>query len=269
MPEDSRRRVHIIEFLRGVRRQAPSVYKRRRVAEIVDGTPDVDLEHPRVREILDTYLHDDALDVYFARRLLPGLLAAPGPVNYVLTALVHFASRQLTMRRLPELGCQRLVQFGALDGHACAVGMVDNVWITADIVPAGAAVSAVAPLSLAIDPQTSTRPRVFDQRFVDYLAAESPLIGVLVIVARDDPAETIRAVHAAWPRIDEFGDVIVQGSAAHVDLVLGFVLEQAPALAHVRHESTMLDGDGRSQQQTIAVFQRNPADYRRLVPALA
>jgi len=203
--------MHITDFFAGFSYQEPSDEKVRHIAATVSVEA---MQHPHIAEAKRCFLTHKAVDNYIAS-LLGRALVCSRYANYPMSALINFASHQLTMRRFPHNGSQKLVQIGCFTGEEFLAGTLRNISVECHLV-------ANPPFALDIDSLAEDRPawqgsvRIISLPVEEYLGKFSPRIGALVL-ANLGPISQYRSVLAhAWDYLDPHADIVACGDFKHL-----------------------------------------------------
>ncbi len=203
--------MYLTEFLAGFHYQEPSLEKLRYLADAIGVK---DMSHPHLAEVKRLFLTHKAIDNYMAA-LLGRVATRCRYVNYPMSALINFAAHQLTMRRFPHNGSQKLVQIGCFTGEEFLTGVMRNVSLKCHLV-------ANPPLAFESGMISENRPswegevEVIRVPVEEYLRQFSSRIGVLVL-ANLGPIPQYRSVlTSVWDCLDPHANIVACGDFRHL-----------------------------------------------------
>jgi hypothetical protein len=203
--------MHITEFFVGFRYQEPSLEKIRYIAETIGV---VAMGHPHFAEAKRLFLTHTAVDNYMAS-LLGRSMAQCRYVNYPMSALINFSAHQLTMRRFPHNGSQKLVQIGCFTGEEFLVGAMRNISLECHLI--ANPLFAIESSTIAENgPAWEGKVNVMRMPVEEYLKRFSPRIGTLVLANLGLIPQYRDALMCAWGYLDQHADIIACGDFRHL-----------------------------------------------------
>jgi hypothetical protein len=249
--------MHIVTFFDKIAQQPapPEKVSRLEQAEINDTLKE---------DILNTFLADPAYDQYYSTLFLP-LFSVTAQANYPLACLQNFGMHQLTMRRFYTENSQIFLQIGGLDGHEFICALMHNVSITGHLVHQTGSPEVYDKLCKFIDQPWNKAPQFYPLAHQEYLQTVNPSIGFLSLVGLPSPTLFLRTLSECWESLHQHADILLQGETYIVEPAVTALCEQVKELRVNPRRFNRIDEQGMRTEQTIAVFQKYPFDYPKMI----